>query len=64
MAKKLRLKPRGRQANPHTKDILLELVKPDPNRKDLLIEYLHVIQDKYGCISKDKITALADLMNL
>ena len=64
MAKKVRLKPRGRQADSREKNILSDLINPDPNRRDLLIEYLHIIQDKFGHISKSQITALADLMKL
>ena len=64
VAKKVRVKPRGRQTNTDEKSILLDLVNPDPNRRDLLIEYLHIIQDKYGHIKKSQITALAELMKL
>ena len=64
MAKKVRLKPRGRQTDSRDKNILSDLINPDPNRRDLLIEYLHIIQDKFGHISKSQITALAELMKL
>lgn len=64
MARKVRVKPRGRQTSTDEKNILLDLVNPDPNRRDLLIEYLHIIQDKYGHIKKSQITALAELMKL
>ena len=64
MTKKVRLKPRGRQTNKDEKNILSNLVGPDPKRRDLLIEYLHIIQDTYGHISKSQIAALADLMKL
>ena len=64
MAKRARLKPRGRQTNAGERNIILDLVNPDPNRRDLLIEYLHIIQDKYGHINKSQIVALAELMKL
>ncbi len=64
MAKKVRLKPRGRQTDSRDKNILSDLINPDPNRRDLLIEYLHIIQDKFGHIRKSQITALAELMKL
>ena len=54
MAKKVRLKPRGRQTDTREKNILSDLINPDPNRRDLLIEYLHIIQDKFVHISKVK----------
>jgi len=64
MTKKVRLKPRGRQTNKDEKNILSNLVGPDPKRRDLLIEYLHIIQDTYGHISKSQIATLAELMKL
>ena len=33
-------------------------------RRDHLLEYLHLIQDQFGCISKDHISDLAGLMNI
>jgi formate dehydrogenase len=38
--------------------------RDQPRRRDLLIEHLHKIQDKYGCISAAHIVALAREMNL
>ena len=35
-----------------------------PLRRDLLIEYLHLIQDRYHCLSNDHIAALADILKL
>ena len=60
----MRLKPRGRQTDSRDKNILSDLINPDPNRRDLLIEYLHIIQDKFGHIRKSQIAALAELMKL
>ena len=33
-------------------------------RRDHLLEYLHLIQDQFGCISKSHISDLADLMSI
>ncbi|HET7132339.1 MAG TPA: NAD(P)H-dependent oxidoreductase subunit E, partial [Gammaproteobacteria bacterium] len=35
-----------------------------PRRRDLLIEHLHLIQDKYGCLEARHLRALADEMRL
>lgn len=40
------------------------LVDRYPLRRDLLIEYLHVIQDNYGAIDANNMVALAELMKL
>ncbi|MCX7172060.1 MAG: NAD(P)H-dependent oxidoreductase subunit E, partial [Proteobacteria bacterium] len=40
------------------------LLGAEPLRRDLLIEYLHRIQDSYGFISADHLAALADAMKL
>jgi formate dehydrogenase beta subunit len=48
-------------------DVLAEVKKiidSLPLRRDLLIEYLHLIQDEYSCISKDHLTALADCLKI
>ena len=63
-SKKPLSKRRGRRTNPTIKADILRLTAPDPNRRDLLIEYLHTIQDRYGSISSDHIVALANLMKL
>ena len=56
--------PRGRQAkNIHLQQIS-QLLGNRPRRRDLLIEFLHLIQDKYGSISVAHISALAESMNL
>ena len=40
------------------------LLGDSPRRRDLLIEFLHRIQDRYGCISAAHIVALAQEMKL
>ncbi len=43
---------------------VLALLGSAPRRRDLLIEHLHKIQDRYGCISAAHIVALAREMKL
>jgi len=43
---------------------VLSLLGDAPRRRDLLIEHLHKIQDKYGCLSARHLVALAAEMKL
>lgn len=52
--------PKGRQLDDQAHSEVLELIGAAPHRRDLLIEYLHLIQDKFGHISAAHIRALAD----
>ena len=61
---KMRGEKRGRRVDLDALDQIRELIAPLPLRRDLLIEYLHLIQDKYGYISAAHITALASEMKL
>ncbi len=56
--------PKGRQVVPTARESVLELLGDGPLRRDLLIEYLHLLQDKYSCISSEHIAALAGEMKL
>ena len=38
--------PKGRQVDPKAREEVQALLKDDPRRRDLLIEYLHRIQDR------------------
>ncbi|MCT7377163.1 NAD(P)H-dependent oxidoreductase subunit E [Chelativorans salis] len=40
------------------------LLASRPRRRDLLIEFLHLIQDQYGCLSAPHLRALAEEMRL
>jgi len=55
---------RGRVPNEKYVAEIRELLGELPRKRDLLIEYLHKIQDKYHCISSYHIQALANEMNL
>ena len=61
---KMRGEKRGRRTNPIALQQVHELIGDAPIRRDLLIEYLHLIQDKYHHISAEHITALASIMKL
>ena len=57
--RKTRGKPKGRAQEPQAQAEVAALLGADPRRRDLLIEYLHRIQDSYGHISAAHIVALA-----
>ncbi len=61
---KMRGEQRGRSVNPLALQQVRELLGDMPIRRDLLIEYLHLIQDQYNHISADHMTALASVMKL
>jgi len=61
---KMRGEKRGRNATPAALQQVRELLGDTPVRRDLLIEYLHLIQDEYHHISAEHITALAKIMKL
>ena len=56
--------PKGRQLDADAQDEISALLGDSPRRRDLLIEYLHLIQDKYGCLSAEHLVALADEMKM
>ncbi len=56
--------PKGRQVDPTAAHEIELLLGDRPRRRDLLIEHLHLIQDKYHQISAAHLAALADEMKL
>src|SRR5580700_720360 len=56
--------PEGRQVDPQAAADIEALLIDRPRRRDLLIEHLHLIQDKYGHISSAHLAALAAEMKL
>ncbi|HUC50296.1 MAG TPA: NAD(P)H-dependent oxidoreductase subunit E [Xanthobacteraceae bacterium] len=56
--------PKGRQVDPRAVAEIEALLTDRPRRRDLLIEHLHLIQDKYGHISSAHLAALAAEMKL
>ena len=61
---KARNKPKGRQIDPQARADIAVLLNGHDIRRDLLIEYLHLIQDKFSCISAAHISALAETLKL
>jgi len=57
-------KPKGRVVEPSALEAVQALLGSEPRRRDLLIEHLHKIQDKFGHISAAHIAALAREMKL
>lgn len=75
LAQPLAFKPRatlkGRQVQPPAREEVLALMHKvwpgtadQPFRRDLLIEYLHALNDRFGAVFERHIAALADLMKL
>jgi formate dehydrogenase len=52
--------PKGRQLDDQAWDEVKALLGDGPRQRDLLIEYLHRIQDKYNCLSAAHLRALAE----
>ena len=63
-AGKPRRTPKGRQVDPRRSSESAALLGDRSRRRDLLIEHLHLIQDKYGHISAAHLAALAAEMKL
>ncbi len=56
--------PKGRQVDPRALEEVRALLGDRPRRHDLLIEHLHLIQDRYGQLSAAHLAALALEMKL
>jgi len=62
--RKSRAFPKGRQVAVTAHHEIIELLGERPRQRDLLIEHLHLIQDKWHHISAAHLAALAQEMNL
>ncbi|MCE2517592.1 MAG: NAD(P)H-dependent oxidoreductase subunit E [Alphaproteobacteria bacterium] len=62
--KRARTKPKGRMVDPAAMDEVAAILGQDPSERDMLIEYLHLIQDSAGHLSQRHLTALAAMMKL
>lgn len=62
--KNVRSTPKGRGVDPKARREVAALLGDLPRRKDLLIEHLHRIQDRFGCLSSAHLVALAAEMKL
>ncbi|MEP1963414.1 NAD(P)H-dependent oxidoreductase subunit E [Tateyamaria sp.] len=59
-----RVRPKGRALEDQPWDEIRHLLAGLPRRRDLLIEFLHLIQDAYGHLSAAHLRALAEEMRL
>lgn len=55
---------RGRRTKPAALGEVKALIGAAPWRRDLLIEYLHLVQDHYHCIEAEHMVALAECLDL
>jgi len=55
---------KGRGVDPAARDEIRALLGKEPRRRDLLIEHLHRIQDRYGHLSARHLAALAQELRL
>jgi formate dehydrogenase beta subunit len=62
--KRAKSTPKGRQIDPTAAHEIELLLGDRPRRRDLLIEHLHLIQDRYRQISASHLAALAEEMML
>ena len=62
--KRAKSTPKGRQVDPTAAHEIEQLLGERPRQRDMLIEYLHLIQDTYHQISAAHLAALADEMKL
>lgn len=60
----LRPAPKGREVDPRAHEQIVELLGDESRRRDLLIEHLHKLQDHFGCLTAEHLTALAYEMRL
>ncbi|HTP97722.1 MAG TPA: NADH-ubiquinone oxidoreductase-F iron-sulfur binding region domain-containing protein [Casimicrobiaceae bacterium] len=60
----IRAQPKGRPVDPGAAAEVAALLGDAPRRRDFLIEHLHLIQDRYGCLSAAHLVALAAEMKL
>ena len=56
--------PKGRQLDDGALEEIQALLGDRPRREDLLIEFLHLIQDQYGHLSAMHLRALANEMKM
>ena len=61
---KVRSTPKGRSVDPRALEEVRALLGEEARRRDLLIEHLHKINDRYGHLSAAHMAALAQEMNL
>jgi formate dehydrogenase len=61
---RIRPTPKGRMVEPQAREEVRALLGDAPRRRDLLIEHLHRIQDRYGHLAARHLAALAEELRL
>src|SRR5258705_10294633 len=61
---RVRATPKGRAVDAQAREDIVALLGDKPRRRDLLIEYLHLVQDRFGCLSATHLVALAAEMKM
>jgi NADH:ubiquinone oxidoreductase subunit F (NADH-binding)/NADH:ubiquinone oxidoreductase subunit E len=61
---RVRSTPKGRSVDPQARQDVRALLGDAPRRRDLLIEHLHKIQDRFGCLAAAHLVALAAEMKM
>src|SRR5688572_27913620 len=61
---RVRSTPKGRRVEPAARTEGLALLGDAPRHRDLLIEFLHKIQDRYGCLQARHLVALANELKM
>src|SRR6187431_1944763 len=61
---RVRSTPKGRRVDPAARDEVRALLGDAPRRTDLLIEFLHKLQDRYGALQARHLVALADELKM
>jgi formate dehydrogenase len=56
--------PKGRPVDPVAREEIARLLEGAPREREYLIENLHRIQDRFGCLSAAHLNALAEAMKL
>jgi formate dehydrogenase beta subunit len=64
MRTRKRQQPKGRRVDPQALAEVRALLDDEPRQRDLLIEHLHKIQDRYGHLSSAHLAALAQEMRM
>jgi formate dehydrogenase len=61
---RVRSTPKGRSVDPKAREEVVALLGDSPRRRDLLIEHLHKVQDRYGCLAAPHLVALGAEMKM
>ncbi len=62
--KRKRARPKGRHVEPAAREAVREALGDMPRRRDLMLECLHRINDRYGCLRAAHLVALAEELRL